>query len=362
MKKNFRNHLFSYIKKKIDEKKTGVFLSFASFFYRKLIFLRNLFYEKKIFAQKKASCPVISIGNITCGGTGKTPVTLLLSEILIGNGIKTAIASRGYRSKSESKTVIGAQGKGPLFPPEIIGDEPYLLAKRCPKILLGVGKNRFKSCVKLLSEGAQIILLDDGMQHRKLYRDLEIVVLHGNRLDLKKEHYLPKGFLRDEPKRLKEADLILVNHTNKNDFTRILDSIRVYSNAPVCVIEAIKEGIYSLDNSQKYSIENTLVGVFCAVAEPEPFFKQIEEKKAKIVNRLVLPDHEGILDKDLQKFAKSCKRAGAKLLVCTEKDAVKIKTCDLCLPVAYERISINISHGKENWEKLIDKALNLISE
>lgn len=345
------------------EEKKSLFFKFILFlpsvFFKSIVLIKNRLYEIGWFVSKRVKRPVISVGNIIAGGSGKTPIVLALAKHLLNSNYRVGIASRGYLSKSEKKSVIGCMGKGPIYSPEIIGDEPFLLAKRCPEIFLGVGANRYSSCQKLIEIGVDIILLDDGMQHRKLYRDIEIVVLHGQKL-LGKNAFLPNGLLRDNPKRLKEADLIVVNHTN--DFTKIIDCVSLYTKAPIIFVGPKVSGIYSLSGAIQYSLKDVRVGAFCAIADPKSFLRLLKKEGAHVVETLIGHDHEKISSRNLQKFAKKCKRAKAELIVCTEKDQVKyLQSFKPCLPVVYVEIDIQFLQGKESWNKLMDRAVSLIN-
>jgi len=182
--------------------------------------------------------------------------------------------------------------------------------------------------------------------------------LHGERL-FGNNKFIPYGFLRDDPNRLKNADLIVVNHTN--DFTRIKDCVKVYSESPICFVRPKISGIFSFDNAHQFSLEDTLIGVFCAIADPKPFLRILNDAGATIVKTLFGFDHQKITSDSLQKFAKKCKRAGAQLIVCTEKDQVKfLKSFQTCIPVAYVEIEIDFLDGKENWDKLMDRAVGII--
>ena len=209
-----------YLKQVISGRQKGVWalcikaiLLPLSWLYRFFIYCRNWLYDRGWMRRYVPPVPlVISVGNIVAGGTGKTPVTLMLAEVFYGR-FKPAILSRGYRSKAEKLVapIFLCEGEGPLFPASYCGDEPYLFAKRLPKALVIVGRNRRKASVLAAKAGAQVILLDDGMQHRRLAKDFEVIVVDaGNPFG--NGYFLPRGFLREELHALKRADLIFVNH------------------------------------------------------------------------------------------------------------------------------------------------------
>ena len=200
------NKVENYLKHVIQGKKQGILRSSIkclllplSWIFHRGVQLRNWCYDKKWFKSYVPPVPiVISIGNIVAGGTGKTPVTLLFAYTFY-NRFSLAILSRGYRSKAEKldAPLILCDGKGPLYPAAYCGDEPYLFAQRLPEAHVIVGENRQKASYLAAKAGAQVILLDDGMQHEVAMRDFEVVVVdvgdpfgHG--------YFLPRGFLRED--------------------------------------------------------------------------------------------------------------------------------------------------------------------
>ena len=177
---------------------------------------------------------VISVGNIVAGGTGKTPVTLLLAGAFYER-FTVAILSRGYRSKAEKldAPVLLCEGQGPTFPASYCGDEPYLFAQRLPKAIVIVGGDRKKASFLAAKAGAQAIFLDDGMQHRRLVRDFDVVVVDvGDPFG--QGYFLPRGFLRDDICSLARANLIILNHINDSEqFTSVKMQLEPYSLAPI---------------------------------------------------------------------------------------------------------------------------------
>lgn len=268
------------------------YLAPISWIYAFCVFLRNKLYDWHFFSETKASCTVVSVGNIVAGGTGKTPFVHLLASAFSGR--KVAILSRGY---------------GP-FP-----DEAILLSKRLPHVTVIVQKNRAKAAQKIAKD-FDLIILDDGFQHRKLARDFDIVLTR-----LGAEHYLPWGFLRDSPRRLNQA-IVFQENEIKLKVKRIVD----------------------LKGNTIESIRGQKVVLFCAVAKPNRFRKTVKELGAEIVGEKIFADHGHI---DLSKLPVG------HLYICTEKDAVKLKKTNL--PIVYLEMEMQIVQGLKRWEKLIEK-------
>jgi tetraacyldisaccharide 4'-kinase len=203
------------------EKKKGkqIFLSpltLISFFYKQAVILRNRAYHKGLLRTRKLSIPVISIGNLTVGGTGKTPTTIYLARLLQGMGKRVGVLSRGYRGAASGDANVVSDGEKLRLGPGEAGDEPFLIAEKLPGIIVLTGKDR-----GLAGEYAQknflidVALLDDGFQHIKLKRDLDILLLDGIN-PLGNGYLLPRGNLREPPESIRRAHLVLVTHASKN--------------------------------------------------------------------------------------------------------------------------------------------------
>jgi tetraacyldisaccharide 4'-kinase len=322
----------------------GVFYLFSQL-YRFAVSLRNWVYDREWLKAEKISVPVISVGNIITGGTGKTPLIHKLCEELQSAG-KVAILTRGFRSKVEHSGEIICLSQEHSFSPEVCGDEPYWLSRRLPDVKVWVGKDRVASA-KRASKDTDFILLDDGMQFRSLKRDLEIVVIDGED-PLGKGHFLPRGLLRDSPKRLKNADLIVMNHTrDKAHYEQVKKELSSYTSAPMVGMRFV---------SQNDFLKDAPVGVFCGVGKPDRFLNQIKEVGGNILSSFILLDHHPMRKKDLEIFSEKCKELGAKYLICTEKDAVKLPDELNCsLPIKPIEVRLEVVAGGEHWHAILNK-------
>lgn len=314
--------------------------------------LRHWIYDTGLVKTVGVPLPVISVGNIVAGGTGKTPLIYLLAKELALCG-KVAILSRGYRSKIEKENGIVniSKGDGPLYSSEVCGDEPHWLASQLPEAWLWVGKDRVFSAKEAHENGAQIILLDDGMQYRKLKRDFELVVMDAGDL-FGKGHFLPRGYLRDSLNRLSRADLIVINHVKENScFEECKKRISSYSSAPVV-------GMH-MDLKDKEKLRDQKIGLFCAIGKPERFLEMVKNSGASVVQTLFAADHKKIEKEALYNFSLQCKSVGAAFLVCTEKDAVKIpKEWTFPLPIVPLSAELKIVTGSTHWNDFINKVQN----
>ena len=269
------------------------FLAPLSWLYALAVLIRNQLYQKGFFQKVRVDTVVISVGNIVAGGTGKTPFTQALARAFPQK--KVAILSRGYG-----------------FCP----DEAMLLKKTVPHAEVFVAKDR-SQIAQRIAPYFDLILLDDGFQHRKLKRDIDVVLVRKQ-----KEKYLPLGFLRDSPRRLKDAEFVF----EEDDFDLAVDRI------------------LDLKGNEISSIQGWKVALFCGIARPSRFKKKIEEMGAQVLFETYFADHGKM---DLQKLPK------AEAYLCTEKDAVKIENTDL--PIFYLQMQIRLTKGLPKWENLIAK-------
>jgi tetraacyldisaccharide 4'-kinase len=316
----------------INERRKGkLFLHLLSHLYRSGVLLRNFAYDHRILKSKDAGIPVISVGNIVAGGSGKTPFVKFIANELLKN-FHVAILSRGYQSTSKNENFqVTAKSKV-----SECGDEPFWLAQQLPKAQIWVGKDRFVSAQKAKKQGAQLIILDDGMQHRQLKRDFEIVVVDGTD-PWGRGFFLPRGLLRDAPSRLKTADLIVVTEPRQG----IEEELNKYTEAPIVTVHV----------KPMLSLQGKRVAVFCAIGNPDRFLKTIKEAGGEVVASFFKPDHALFSARELERYADRCK---ADLLVCTEKDFVKLPS-SFKIPIFALPTQLEICQGRDMWDQLLQK-------
>lgn len=324
---------------------------------------RNWAFDKQYLSRYIAPVPlVISIGNLVAGGTGKTPVTIMLAQALAPE-FPTAILSRGYHSPAEHLTlpIALSTGHGPQHPAQLCGDEPYLIAKTVPEAMVIVGKDRIASAQIAAQLGAQVILLDDGMQHRRLARDLDLVVLNA-RDPFGQGYLLPRGLLRESIHSLRRAHLILINHVqNEEQFDALCKQISYYSSAPVVGMRPELKGLTAYHGEAPTNLQNKRVGLFCGIANPEQFQEGLEKAGATIVTKRLLSDHQGLQTSHLLDFAEHSKQKGAEFLLCTEKDAVKLPDLpNLSLPIIAAQMRLTLISGEIHWSAFLNQAKQML--
>lgn len=332
-------------------------LRVASALFGMVVSLRNWLYDRQWLKSESSLVPlVLSVGNITAGGTGKTPVTLMLAQEF--NNTRLAILSRGYKSPAEKRSTptLLSRGSGPQYPAKECGDEPFLLASRLPKAIVIVGKNRRAGAAIAKELGVEAILLDDGLQHRSLKRDFDIVVMNASDL-FGQGFLLPRGLLRDPITSLRRADLIVVNHVLDSAHALALEQkIRPFTAAPVVGTQMAVASVKTLEG-RSISLTGKQVSIFCGIAHPQQFRQQVEALGAHVVNHHYLSDH-GSFDTDaLLQFSEACRSKGAQYLICTEKDRVKLSPEHRhSLEIAYLEMHLRMISGEEHWKAFVAKA------
>ncbi|MBS0654093.1 MAG: tetraacyldisaccharide 4'-kinase, partial [Verrucomicrobia bacterium] len=322
-------------------------LALCSKLYAVAVKGRHLAYQKKWLPAFSADVPTVSIGNIVVGGTGKTPLVLMLATALQEEG-KIAILTRGFRSQAEKRSEPLCIDKEHTVSAEICGDEPLFLAQTT-LASIWIGPDRVLSAKKAAAAGAVCLILDDGLQHRRLRRDVEIVAIDAND-PFSRHRFLPYGLLRDLPERLREADLIVANHTRDNDhYEEVKKELSAYTQAPIVAMQ------HTLVQSEP--LQGHRIGAFCGIGKPQYFFNALKRAGAEIVATCALLDHQGFPREKLQAFVTACREKGAASIVCTEKDWVKLQPSEMehGIPIRPIAMRLNIIAGKEHWDSAIDK-------
>ncbi len=257
--------------------------------------LRNALYDRLIFKVHKLSRPVVSVGNISVGGSGKTPFVIALGQLLKARGIEFDVLSRGYGRRSAGIVVVDPGGSPVQF-----GDEPLLIARKL-QVPVIVGADRYQA--GLLAEkqfAARLHLLDDGFQHRRLHRDFDIVMLPASDLP---GVLLPVGRLREPASSLRRADAVVTEPES--------------APAPAKTIWRIQRELL-LDESFKRAI------AFCGIARPSQFFGRLRELGIELADTVFFPDHHRYTESDINRLQRLKSSAGADGFITTEKDFINL--------------------------------------
>jgi len=341
-------------------KETGVLdkIIFSPFYLLSILYgaavrFRLALYSSGLFKVREIGCKVVSVGNITVGGTGKTPTVEFIARSLNERGVKVAILSRGYRRTGKGIGVV-SDGHQLLLGPEEAGDEPYMLAKRLRTIPVLVGADRYELGRYALERfPLDVIILDDGFQHIRLKRDIDILLVDGEK-GFGNAHLLPRGPLREPLSAMKRADIFLITKAS-SDTGRIADSIMdKQPEADVFKSSYRPESIISLIDGAKTdldAISGRKVMALSAIANPSSFITLLSSLGCTLVSEVSFPDHHSYAAKDMEGVEEKAKEAGAEFIVTTEKDAVKIELFKdmMGMPIYYLEIGLNMNGNEERF-------------
>ena len=337
--------MLNKIKKKIENIMTGEggssfssveFLLFIlSLFYGGLVKLRSAAYQRGMIKSKRLPCKVISIGNITAGGTGKTPMTLYMAELIKRLGYEVVVISRGYKGELEKTGGIVSNGETVLMGPEKAGDEPFMLASRLRNIPVIVGKNRFQAGMQAVKNfNPDVIVLDDAFQHLKIKRDIDLVLLDSNN-PFGNSHLLPRGVLREPLSALLRSDALIMTrsgHASKTQMKKFIQSKPVFKTSHTPYAYIVKKGKYIpfetiTTSSFLYDfdfLKDRRVLAFAGIARNDDFLYTVESFKCDITDFLGFDDHHRYSDSDLNRLFRLAQKTNVEFLITTEKDYARI--------------------------------------
>jgi len=285
---------------------------------------RNFLYDNKIFSNKNISVPVISVGNIELGGTGKTPVVLYLSKLLLKNGFKPGIISRGYKRSSRGQQIV-SDGLNIFLNHKTAGDEPFLIAKSILGIPIIVNKNRVSGANYIVKNfDVNVIILDDAFQHRKINRNIDIVLLNINTPPNKLKPF-PLGRLRENFKAVFRSDILLVTKKNKNT---PLDALNFYSSLYFHNL-FFSSNTFSLINPISNDVINIKklsknIFAFCGIGDPNHFKNSLLSLDIDVSIFKSFADHQNYSDQILTNLEFLIANHNIKTIITTEKDYIKL--------------------------------------
>jgi len=332
-------------------------LSIAGQIYAPFITLRNLLYSKGLIKIHQAGVPVISIGNITTGGTGKTPLVIWLANMLHEKNISTAILTRGYKETKNLKLKT-----------KNYKDEVAILIKNCPQAKIIVNPDRAAGAAEAVNRfAAKVLIMDDGFQHRRLHRELDIVTIDATE-PFGYGKLLPAGLLREPVTALKRTAAVVITRTDQITETQLKqleekllsinpDMVIAKSiHAPVCVKPAADKqiGIEQLKEKKLFA--------FCGIGNPDAFLNTIKRLGADLVGSRIYNDHHHYTDDDIDDIYQLAQYRKADFVLTTEKDWTKIenrksKIENQPIPFAYLAIELKITAGKDRIIRLIEDVL-----
>ncbi|MGQ4806932.1 Tetraacyldisaccharide 4'-kinase [Candidatus Entotheonellaceae bacterium PAL068K] len=304
-------------------------LGLASSVYRAILSGHRACYTYGVRRAKRLPCCVISIGNLTLGGTGKTPLTIWLARWAQQHGWRVAVLSRGYGARATAPCLVVSVGEGPLVNWRTAGDEPYLLAGALPGVPVIIGKDRYSSgryaCEHL---GAQLLILDDGFQHVALQRHLDVVLVDATN-PFGCGGLVPRGILREPVSALRRADAIFLTRADLAvaPLPQLYRLIRRYSAQPIYTMTTVAEDLLQGDTPVPTGLgwlRQRRVVAFAGIGNPDAFSATLAQLGTEVMALLVCPDHHPYTEADWRTIVSTARQQRAECLLTTEKDAVRL--------------------------------------
>lgn len=380
---NRMEKLESYVLSVMDGRRKGagpstlrvVLLQF-SLLFRTAVQIRLALFRHGIFRHQTLGCQVLSVGNLTVGGTGKTPVVEVFARSLSAQGRKVAILSRGYKrvkpsllrrlinvvtfEKVSDPVLVVSDGKELHGDSAMSGDEPFMLARNLPGVCVVVSKNRVKAGQHAIRRlGCDTLILDDGFQYLYLKHRLDIVLVDrtnpfGNR------YLLPRGILREPVRNIKRAGFIFITKCPPGgdpDLKRQLRELNPHAEISEC--RHCPRYVQSLDNNEKHDLswlEGRKIGAVSAIAVPKGFEDELVKLGASLVYHKRYADHHRYSMEEIEEVFEKCVQRGAQALLTTEKDAVRFpQRSDWPIPVYFLRVDIEMLSGKDAFDNWISR-------
>ncbi len=329
-------------------------LYLLSIIYGWIIRLRNRMYDRAVFKIKKLRCRVISIGNITVGGTGKTPMAIMLANLLEKRGYRPAVLSRGYGGKNKKRITVVSDESHILAKSREAGDEPVLIAKAAKGVPVITGAKRYltgKYAVDNL--GVDVLILDDAFQHRSLFRDIDIILLDSEK-PFGNGFLLPRGSLRERKESLERADIVVLTGENENGDSTLLNKkgavpiFRGY-HKPKELVKGEEGNSYSLEY-----LSGKKICAFAGIAKPEAFEETIVTLGGEVVSLIAFPDHHRYTTSDIKEIKRAASNYSSEIIVTTEKDGIKlIDFPDFFRDIYLLRIEMTIVNRSREFENMI---------
>ncbi|MCC7519362.1 MAG: tetraacyldisaccharide 4'-kinase [Verrucomicrobiae bacterium] len=354
----------------------GVLFAFSRLFAG-IVQLRHYLYRKRIFRDHTLGCLVICVGNLTVGGTGKTPVVEKLARALQQRGRRVAILSRGYKSeprpflerlwlrltfrKEAGEPRVVSDGKALLLDSATAGDEPYMLASNLKDVVVLVDKDRVKSGRYAIEQlGIDTLLLDDGFQYLSLKSRLNLVLVDRTN-PFGNQHLLPRGSLREPRRNLARADYIFLTKCDGAPVEDLVKTLRRYNTRAEIIECGHKplwfQNVYDPADRQPLAfLKGKKIGAISGIAMPDGFEESLERLGAEIVDSRQYADHHRFTQQEILNMINRSRRRFAQVIITTEKDAVRFPKLErVDVPIYFLRVEIEILRGAEDFDECVSR-------
>lgn len=350
-------------------------LRLLSWLYRLIVSGRNRLYAVGLFKARRLPCRVISVGNITVGGTGKTPAVIAIAKRLQQENVRAAILLRGYKRASREQVTIVSDGERVCATLKESGDEAYMLAKHLSGIPIIVGRHRYQAGqVALERFGVDVLLLDDGFQHRRLARDVDILTVPvgggsvGSVEARRGAKLLPAGTLREPFTALRRADVILLTHTDAVDMLQDAKAAFQQLAPNALILESVHQPVRLYPLVPKPSFEETAflhtakkaiagkrILAVCGIGNPDAFVATLRQYSPERVELLAFPDHHVYTEVDMAVIDTTFQTAQADLIVTTQKDEQKLVdlAADREVVIAVLEIALVIKNEVDKFDEVL---------
>jgi tetraacyldisaccharide 4'-kinase len=337
----------------------GALLFFVSLLYGLTVRMRANAYCRGLLRTRGLPIPVISIGNITLGGTGKTPTAINIAGILLKHGKKPVVLSRGYGRSDRSAVLVVSDGISRALDAVSGGDEPVLIAGRLPQVPVVVGADRYRTGMVAIDRfHPDIAILDDGFQHIRLKRDLNIILIDA--VDpFGSGRLFPAGILREPLTALRRADIVLITRADRTEnIAQRKETVRQHTDAPIFTARYVPRDLMDVATGETRPLEflhGKPVFAFAGIARPDSFIALLRTLGAVVTGTAVYGDHYAYTRTDLTGLMREAGAGNAVLLATTEKDGVRLK--DMA-PEGIWAVRIDLEVFESNaWEETLLKAL-----
>lgn len=353
----------------------GLFLKSLSYLYGAIVGTKLFLYNQMVFKNQPLGCLVIVVGNLTVGGTGKTPIVERIAKTLAARGRTVGILSRGYKSKKEPKwkrawrnithsappePKVVSNGKQVLLDSRFAGDEPYMLAKNLPGVVVVVDKNRVMAGAYAIKKfGVDTLILDDGFQYLPLKGRLNLVLVDKNN-PFGNEELLPRGILREPIRNIQRASYVFITKSDGKDSSQLREQILEHKpDADIIECTHRPTKLSLIDGDEELGLEvlkGKRVACFSGIAVPESFEKFLVELGSELVRRERFLDHHRLSSYELSKMYEGFAAEGVDMVVTTEKDAARLDVnYRPPMKTYYLRLEIDILDGADDFEEAINR-------
>lgn len=357
---NKQQERFIYYYKKIRKNTiVALILLLASKIFFLLYKIRFVLYKIKILKSFTLPAYIVSIGNLTSGGTGKTQLTIEAAKYFISQGYKVAVLCKGYKAKLNTKesVLLVSDGIDIVTTVDYSGDEAYLIAKNIPRALVFVSKDRVKAGKVAIKQGIEVLILDDSFQYLKLKRNINILLLDSYS-PFDNWNLLPYGMLRESPSEIKRATSIVVSNADCKELEKkeIAEINKHAKNKPIVKISYKLTKLMSI--STKKEIDRERAKGFksiacCGLGNPNSFIDLLKRHEIDIKDFLIYPDHHNYEIKDFELITKVAMNHKVEDIIITEKDSVKIQEFCETLPITFWVAKVEIYSHTLNWQDII---------